>query len=214
MAHDQMPVLAQLRTRFERERPLDGVALAACLHVTAETANLVRTLGQEELVWLCARPTRCPSRTTSRAALVAVDGTEVRASHGEDLASYSRHVEALLEGDPHVTLDDGADLLVGAHERGGAMLEGLIGGTEETATGLVRLRRLETREGSPAPSSPSTKPAPSARSTTVMGRASPRWTASFAPATCCLRVIPWWWSDTAGRAGHRRTRAGRRLRTW
>ena len=145
-AGEQMPVLAQLRTRFERERPIEGIALAACLHVTAETANLVRTLGAGG-----ARVALCSANPLSvqddvAAALVAVDGVEVRASHGEDLASYSRHVQALLDADPQVTLDDGADLLVGAHERGGAVLEGLIGGTEETATGLVRLRRLEQEE--------------------------------------------------------------------
>jgi adenosylhomocysteinase len=114
--------------------------------VTAETANLVRTLeaGGARLALCSANPLSVQDDVA--AALVAVDGVEVRASHGEDLASYSRHVQALLDGDPQVTLDDGADLLVGAHERGGAVLEGLIGGTEETATGLVRLRRLEQEE--------------------------------------------------------------------
>jgi adenosylhomocysteinase len=145
-AGEQMPVLAQLRARFARERPLEGVRLAACLHVTAETANLVRTLGAGG-----ARVALCSANPLSvqddvAAALVARDGVEVRASHGEDVAAYAQHVGALLETEPEVTLDDGADLLVGAHERGGAVLDGLIGGTEETATGLVRLRRLEQQE--------------------------------------------------------------------
>ncbi len=142
-ASEQMPVLAQLRARFGRERPLEGLSVAACLHVTAETANLVRTLGAGG-----ARVALCSANPLSvqddvAAALVVDDEIEVRASHGEDLATYARHVERLLEEAPQITLDDGADLLVSAHQRPGAALEGLIGGTEETATGLVRLRRLE-----------------------------------------------------------------------
>ncbi len=119
------------------------MAVAACLHVTAETANLVRTLGAGG-----ARVTLCSANPLSvqddvAAALVAADGVEVRATHGEDLSAYARHVAALLDAGPQITIDDGADLLVGAHERGDRVLEGLIGGTEETATGLVRVRRLE-----------------------------------------------------------------------
>ncbi len=142
-AGEQMPVLAQLRERFESERPLDGLSLAACLHVTAETANLVRALcaGGARVALCSANPLSVQDDVA--AALVVDDAVEVRASHGEDLATYARHVERLLEGAPQVTLDDGADLLVGAHEHPGAALEGLIGGTEETTTGLVRLRRLE-----------------------------------------------------------------------
>jgi adenosylhomocysteinase len=142
-ASQQMPVLAQLRGRFQRERPLEGLAVAACLHVTAETASLVRTLsaGGARVALCSANPLSVQDDVA--AALVMHDGLEVRASHGEDLATYARHVESLLQGAPQVTLDDGADLLVSAHERAGAALEGLIGGTEETATGLVRLRRLE-----------------------------------------------------------------------
>lgn len=144
-----MPVLAQLRERFVHERPLGGLRLAACLHVTAETANLVRTLSAGgALVALCsANPLSVQDDVA--AALVAADGVEVRASHGEDLETYGRHVRALLEGGPQVTIDDGADLLVGAHEfhagDGRAILQGLVGGTEETTTGLVRLRGLEQR---------------------------------------------------------------------
>jgi adenosylhomocysteinase len=146
-AGEQMPVLSLLKARFERERPLQGLRLAACLHVTAETANLVRTLGAGG-----ARVALCSANPLSvqddvAAALVAADGVEVRASHGEDLETYGRHVRALLESGPQVTIDDGADLLVGAHELqtgdGRALLDGVIGGTEETTTGLVRLRALE-----------------------------------------------------------------------
>jgi adenosylhomocysteinase len=138
-----MPVLAQIRERFEAERPLDGIRVAACLHVTAETANLVRTLGAGGAsVALCsANP--LSTQDDVAAALVLDHGVEVRALRGEDLDTYVEHVLALLEGHPQVTIDDGADLLVTAHAKGGDLVKGLIGGTEETTTGLVRLRRLE-----------------------------------------------------------------------
>jgi adenosylhomocysteinase len=138
-----MPVLAQIRARFAAERPLDGVRVAGCLHVTAETANLVRTLraGGATVALCSANP--LSTQDDVAAALVLEDRVEVRALRGEDLDTYVEHVLALLEGAPQITLDDGADLLVTAHARGGKVLEGLMGGTEETTTGLVRLRRLE-----------------------------------------------------------------------
>jgi adenosylhomocysteinase len=138
-----MPVLGQIRERFEREKPLDGVRIAACLHVTAETANLIRTLiaGGADAALCSANPLSVQDDVA--AALVARHGVEVRAIHGEDAAAYAAHVRALLEAEPQVTIDDGADLLITAHADGGAVLEALIGGVEETATGLVRLRRLE-----------------------------------------------------------------------
>ena len=136
-----MPVLGQVRARFERERPLEGVSLAACLHVTAETANLVRTLiaGGARAALCSANPLSVQDDVA--AALVAQDRIEVRALRAESLETYAAHVRALLDNAPQITLDDGADLLVTAHERGQA--DGLLGGIEETATGLVRLRRLE-----------------------------------------------------------------------
>jgi adenosylhomocysteinase len=147
-AAGQMPVLARIRARFDTERPLDGIRIAACLHVTAETANLVRTLraGGADLALCSANP--LSTQDDVAAALVLQDGVEVRAHRGENLDTYVEHVLALLSPaagspGPQITLDDGADLLVTAHARGGAVLDGLIGGTEETTTGLVRLRRLE-----------------------------------------------------------------------
>jgi adenosylhomocysteinase len=140
-ADGQMPVLAQVRARFERERPLEGVAVAACLHVTAETANLVRTLiaGGARTALCSANPLSVQDDVA--AALVVDDDVEVRAIRGETLGSYADHIRALVAGGPQVTIDDGADLLVTAHA--GDEAEGLIGGIEETTTGLVRLRRLE-----------------------------------------------------------------------
>jgi adenosylhomocysteinase len=145
-AGEQMPVLRQIRNRFEQERPLEGVRIAACLHVTAETANLVLTLAAGG-----ATPALCSANPLSTqddvaSALVIDHGLEVRALHGENLDTYAGHVRSLLAGaagGPEITIDDGADLLVTAHELGGEALTGLIGGTEETTTGLVRLRRLQ-----------------------------------------------------------------------
>ena len=144
-ANGQMPVLAQVRRRFEQQTPLQGVRVAACLHVTAETANLIRALiaGGAQAALCSANPLSVQDDVA--AALVARDGIEVRAIHGEDAETYAAHVRGLLEGGPQITIDDGADLLMTAHATGGPVLEGLIGGTEETATGLVRLRRLEQR---------------------------------------------------------------------
>ncbi len=141
-AAGQMPVLAQIRERFAAQRPLAGVRIAGCLHVTAETANLVRTLqaGGAAVALCSANP--LSTQDDVAAALVLEDGVEVRAVRGEDLDTYVEHVIALLNGDPQITLDDGADLLVTAHARGGEVMDGVIGGTEETTTGLLRLRRL------------------------------------------------------------------------
>jgi adenosylhomocysteinase len=142
-AGEQMPVLAQIRRRFSSERPLEGIRIAACLHVTAETGNLLLALADGG-----ARPALCSANPLSvqddvAAALVEAHGVEVRGWCAEPLSSYADHVRATLESHPQVTVDDGADLQITAHQLGGELLEGLIGGTEETTTGLVRLRRLE-----------------------------------------------------------------------
>ena len=149
-AAEQMPVLAQIRERFAAERPLEGIRVAACLHVTAETANLLLALADGGSV-----PALCSANPLSvqddvAAALVAEHRLEVRGWRGEPLSAYADHVRATLDtrvGGPLITADDGADLLVTAHELGGALVDGLIGGTEETTTGLVRLRRLEHEGG-------------------------------------------------------------------
>jgi len=143
-AAGQMPVLARIGDRFARQRPLDGIRVAACLHVTAETANLIGTLkaGGATVALCSANP--LSTQDDVAAALVLDERVEVRAIRGEDLDTYVEHVVALLGGRPQVTLDDGADLLVTAHAKGGELVEGMIGGTEETTTGLVRLRRLES----------------------------------------------------------------------
>jgi adenosylhomocysteinase len=147
-AAGQMPVLARIRERFAAERPLDGLRLAACLHVTAETANLVRTLraGGAAVALCSANP--LSTQDDVAAALVVADGVEVRARRGEDLDSYVAHVRALLDGAPEITFDDGADLLATAHARADKYPDRpwtLLGGLEETTTGLLRMRRLHAQ---------------------------------------------------------------------
>ncbi len=140
-----MPVLALVRERFAAERTLARMRVAACLHVTAETANLARALsaGGAQVAICSANP--LSTQDDVAAALVAEHGVEVRARHGEGLEDYQAHVRALVASGPQITLDDGADLIVAAHTESGADLDALIGGTEETATGLLRLRRLHER---------------------------------------------------------------------
>jgi len=140
-ASGQMPVLERIRERFGSERPLDGIRIGACLHVTAETGGLLLTLaaGGAEISLCSANPLSVQDDVA--AALVRDHGIAVRAAHGEDLQSYAEHIRATLSDAPRITLDDGADLLITAHELG--QLDDMIGGTEETTTGLVRLRRLE-----------------------------------------------------------------------
>ena len=137
-----MPVLARVAERFGRERPLDGLKIAVCLHVTAETANLVRALraGGAEVSLASANP--LSTQDDVAAALVDADGVAVHAVHGETLDRYAEHVAALVAFEPAVAIDDGADLIGALNEAEGAA-DRLLGATEETTTGLVRLRRLE-----------------------------------------------------------------------
>src|ERR671910_1470211 len=142
-AHGQMPVLRSIRERLATERPLDGLRVGACLHVTAETACLVRALvaGGAEVALAAANPLTTQDEVV--AALLA-DGCGVHGRRGEDADAYAAGVVAVVDGAPQVTLDDGADLLTVLHAARPELLEGLVGGTEETTTGLVRLRALES----------------------------------------------------------------------
>jgi len=144
-AEDLMPVLGLIRERFASEQPLAGVRVAACLHVTAETGSLARTLvaGGAQLELCSANPLTIQDDVA--AALATEAGVTVHARRDENLDAYAEHVEALVGAQPQITLDDGADLLSFMHARGGEPLETVIGGTEETATGLLRLRRVEAQ---------------------------------------------------------------------
>ncbi len=138
-----MPVLRSIRERFGEQRPLAGVTVGACLHVTAETAGLVTALtaGGAQVALCAANP--LATQDAVAAALAQLEGVEVFARHGEDLDTYAGHVADVLDRAPRVTLDDGADLLVTLHAARPDLLEALLGGTEETTSGLVRLRAMQ-----------------------------------------------------------------------
>ena len=135
-----MPVLRSIRERFADSQPLAGAKVAACLHVTAETANLMKALatGGAEPALCSANPLTTQDEV---AAALVEDGVPVLAARGEDIEAYVKHVHALAAWAPDITLDDGADLLVLLHEQGKA--DAVRGGAEETTTGLLRIRRLE-----------------------------------------------------------------------
>jgi len=139
----QMPVLARIAERFKVDRPLDGVSIGICLHVTAETATLARALaaGGADVALCAANP--LSTQDDVAAALVSGDRLEVYARHGEDLDRYAEHVGALVAREPDVTLDDGADLITVLHDARPEVVERMRGATEETTTGLVRLRAME-----------------------------------------------------------------------
>jgi len=141
-----MPVLRSIRERFARERPLAGVVVGACLHVTSETAILVRTLqaGGAEVALCASNP--LSTQDDVAASLVADHGISVFAVNGEDSESYYRHIEASVDHRPQVTMDDGADVIGVLHSTRQDQLGEIMGGTEETTTGVIRLRALE-RDG-------------------------------------------------------------------
>ena len=141
-ADRQMPVLADIRERFERERPLDGWRISACLHVTAETANLMRTLaaGGADAVLCSSNP--LSTQDDVAASLVTHFGIPTYAIKGEDRDSYYGHIGAALDHRPEVTMDDGADLVNELHTTRTELLGEVEGGTEETTTGVIRLRAM------------------------------------------------------------------------
>ncbi len=141
-AEREMPVLRLIRERFEQERPLAGVRIAACLHVTAETANLVRTLQAGGAAIALAASNPLSTKDDVAAALVAVYGIPTYARHGVDRDGYYAHLNAIADTHPLVTMDDGCDLVTLLHtERPGQVPE-VMAGTEETTTGVVRLRAM------------------------------------------------------------------------
>src|ERR687898_439837 len=145
-ADRQMPVLAAIRERFEREQPLAGYRISACLHVTTETANLARTLkaGGADVVLCASNPLSTQDETA--AALVEEYDVSVFAIKGEDNDTYYQHIEAAVDHKPQITMDDGADVIGVLHAHRREQLGDVIGGTEETTTGVIRLKALE-RDG-------------------------------------------------------------------
>ncbi len=141
-AEREMPVLRMIRERFEKERPLAGVRVSACLHVTTETANLARTLvaGGADLVLTASNPLSTQDDVAS--ALVSYYEIPVYAIKGEDNVTYYKHLRAALDHKPNMTMDDGADLVSVLHKEHPELLANVVGGTEETTTGVIRLRAM------------------------------------------------------------------------
>ena len=141
-ASREMPVLGQIRARFAKEMPLKGLKIAACLHVTSETANLMLTLrdGGAEIALCASNP--LSTQDDVAAALVSEYGIKTFAIKGEDTDTYYNHITTVLETKPHMTMDDGADLVAMLHGERNDLLENVIGGMEETTTGVIRLKSL------------------------------------------------------------------------
>jgi adenosylhomocysteinase len=138
----EMPVVAAIRERFAKERPLNGVRIGACLHVTTETANLMLALrdGGAQIALCASNP--LSTQDDVAAALVAEYGIATFAIKGEDNDTYYRHIDSVLDTKPQLTMDDGADIVARLHKDRTDLLEHIIGGTEETTTGVIRLRAL------------------------------------------------------------------------
>lgn len=141
-ALSEMPVLAELSREFAIAKPLSGLRIGGCLHITSETANLARVLvdGGADLALCASNPLSTQDNVS--AALVVHLGVPVFARRGESPDEYYRHISAVLATRPQITLDDGADLVTKAHQEGGDALAGIMGGTEETTTGVIRLRSM------------------------------------------------------------------------
>jgi adenosylhomocysteinase len=140
-AEQEMRVLGQIRDRFQKEKPLAGVRIGACLHVTTETANLMRTLvaGGAEVALCASNPL---STQDDAAAALCEEGLDIYAIKGEDNEAYYRHINAVLDTHPQLTMDDGCDLVTTLHRERGEQLSEVFGGTEETTTGVIRLRAM------------------------------------------------------------------------
>jgi len=141
-AEREMPVLRSINKRFVKERPFEGIRMSACLHVTTETANLMKTLqaGGADVVLVASNP--LSTQDDVAASLVMHNEIPVHAIKGEDNVTYYKHINAAIDHKPHVTMDDGADVVSTLHKDRREMLDGVIGGTEETTTGVIRLRAM------------------------------------------------------------------------
>jgi adenosylhomocysteinase len=145
-ANQSMPVLNLVKERFRKEKPLRGVRLAACLHVTTETASLMETLqaGGAQLALCASNP--LSTQDDVAAALVKYHGIAVFSIKGENRKTYYDHINAALDSRPNITMDDGADLVSTIHAKRPKLVQGIIGGTEETTTGVIRLRDMARKQ--------------------------------------------------------------------
>jgi adenosylhomocysteinase len=142
----EMPVIRQVRERFKRERPLEGIRVAGCLHVTTETANLMIALKDAGADVRLAASNPLSTQDDVAAALTTEYGIPTYAIKGEDNGTYHQHLEQVLDFNPQLTMDDGADLVALLHTSQSNRLEHLVGGTEETTTGVIRLRALAAED--------------------------------------------------------------------
>ncbi|MFO7980474.1 MAG: adenosylhomocysteinase [Candidatus Aminicenantes bacterium] len=141
-----MPVLADIKEKFRKEKPLDGVRISACLHVTSETANLMETLkeGGAKVVLTASNP--LSTQDDIAAALVKKHEISVFSIKGEDNETYYKHINQALDNKPQITMDDGADLVSTIHSQRKELLRNIIGGTEETTTGVIRLKSMAAQK--------------------------------------------------------------------
>lgn len=142
-AEKEMPVLRLIRERFKRERPLEGTTLAACLHVTAETANLIITLKEGGAKVLLCASNPLSTQDDVAASLVKNNGISVFARKFEDNKTYYSHIKAVLDAHPNMTMDDGADLVSELHKNRPGQIKEIVGSSEETTTGVIRLKAME-----------------------------------------------------------------------
>ena len=141
-AYQNMPVLHLIMEEFEKNRPLEGIRLAACLHVTTETGNLMNVLkcGGADVVLCASNP--LSTQDDLAATLVKDYEIPVFAIKGEDDKTYYDHIHAALDAKPHITMDDGADVVSTIHKERQDLVDGILGGTEETTTGVIRLKSM------------------------------------------------------------------------
>ena len=146
-----MPVLGSIKEKFSKERPLKDVTISACLHVTSETGNLIRVLkaGGAEVYLAASNP--LSTQDDVAAALVKYYDASVFAIKGEDNDTYYRHLDQALDYNPHITMDDGADLVTAVHSKRQDLIDSIIGGTEETTTGVIRLKSMAKNRVLPYP---------------------------------------------------------------
>jgi adenosylhomocysteinase len=142
-ADTHMPVLTSIRDRFAKEKPLEGITIAACLHVTTETANLLRTLKAGGAIVQACASNPLSTQDDVAASLVRDEGIATFAIKGEDNATYFRHIDAVLDERPQMTMDDGCDLVSRLHQQRPDQVADVLAGTEETTTGVIRLRAME-----------------------------------------------------------------------
>jgi adenosylhomocysteinase len=141
-AEREMPVIRSIYERFIKERPFEGIRMSACLHVTSETANLMKTLqaGGADVVLVASNP--LSTQDDVAASLVMHNEIPVYAIRGEDNVTYYKHINTAIDHKPHITMDDGADVVSTLHKDRRELLNDVIGGTEETTTGVIRLRAM------------------------------------------------------------------------